>query len=111
MICKLPRVRAVRRIRLCSADDPHQLVNRVDLLRWLALLRAVSPRPLKSASIAMRVAVSSLPRLPGTLPSIAFVIARSVDSILALIALSPYCCVVDAHVQPLQGHQGPISHP
>jgi hypothetical protein len=40
-ICKLPHVRAVRRVRLCGADDPHQLVNRVDLLRWrwLDLLR------------------------------------------------------------------------
>jgi hypothetical protein len=41
-ICKLPHVRAVRRVCLCGADDPHQLVNRVDLLRWLALLGSVA---------------------------------------------------------------------
>jgi hypothetical protein len=29
----------MRQVWLCGDDDPHQLVNRVDLLRWLARWR------------------------------------------------------------------------
>jgi hypothetical protein len=46
---------------LClHADDPHKLVNRIDLPRWLGLSRrALAAVKLKSASNPMRVAVST----------------------------------------------------